>query len=262
MERLIAKLKCLDRKKLIITSLVAIFFIYKLVFVGGLGFFDRGNPISDDLGASAGTNTRGNDRFLSNKRGSYSGSDSNGQDNGGNIVSLDGGQDKAKNKNCKIVVYISGAVSSTGVISIGADKRLDDAIKMVGGLAKDADINRVNLAMNLEDSQHYIIPYKGQDIEADKALSPGQGSSGSQVSGSQIGQGQANNQETNSGKININMADEKSLEAIPGVGPATAKKIVDYRTKQGKFNAIEDIKNVSGIGDKKFESMKDFISVK
>lgn len=262
MERLIAKLKCLDRKKLIITSLVAIFFIYKLVFVGGLGFFDRGNPISDDLGDSAGTNTRGNDRFLSNKRGSYSGSDSNGQDNSGNIVSLDGGQDKAKNKNGKIVVYISGAVSSPGVISIGADKRLDDAIKMVGGLAKDADINRVNLAMNLEDSQHYIIPYKGQDIEADKALSPGQGSSGSQVSGSQIGQGQANNQETNSGKININMADEKSLEAIPGVGPATAKKIVDYRTKQGKFNAIEDIKNVSGIGDKKFESMKDFISVK
>lgn len=262
MERLIAKLKCLDRKKLIITSLVAIFFIYKLVFVGGLGFFDRGNPISDDLGASAGTNTRENDRFLSNKRGSYSGSDSNGQDNSGNIVSLDGGQDKAKNKNGKIVVYISGSVSSPGVISIGADKRLDDAIKMVGGLAKDADINRVNLAMNLEDSQHYIIPYKGQDIEADKALSPGQGSSGSQVSGSQIGQGQANNQETNSGKININMADEKSLEAIPGVGPATAKKIVDYRTKQGKFNAIEDIKNVSGIGDKKFESMKDFISVK
>lgn len=262
MERLIAKLKCLDRKKLIITSLVAIFFIYKLVFVGGLGFFDRGNPISDDLGASAGTNTRGNDRFLSNKRGSYSGSDSNGQDNSGNIVSLDGGQDKAKNKNGKIVVYISGAVSSPGVISIGVDKRLVDAIKMVGGLAKDADINRINLAMNLEDSQHYIIPYKGQDIEADKALSPGQGGSGSQVSGSQIGQGQANNQETNSGKININMADEKSLESIPGVGPATAKKIVDYRTKQGKFNAIEDIKNVSGIGDKKFESMKDFISVK
>lgn len=262
MERLIAKLKCLDRKKLIITSLVAIFFIYKLVFVGGLGFFDRGNPISDDLGASAGTNTRENDRFLSNKRGSYSGSDSNGQDNSGNIVSLDAGQDKAKNKNGKIVVYISGAVSSPGVISIGADKRLDDAIKMVGGLAKDADINRVNLAMNLEDSQHYIIPYKGQDVEADKALSPGQGGSGSQVSGSQIGQGQANNQETNSGKININMADEKSLESIPGVGPATAKKIVDYRTKQGKFNAIEDIKNVSGIGDKKFESMKDFISVK
>lgn len=64
------------------------------------------------------------------------------------------------------------------------------------------------------------------------------------------------------GKININTADEKSMESIPGVGPATAKKIVDYRTKQGKFASIEDIKNVSGIGDKKFESMKDFISVK
>lgn len=258
MERLIAKLKCLDRKKLIITSLVAIFFIYKLVFVGGLGFFDRGNPISDDLGASAGTNTRGNDRFLSNKRGSYSGSDSNGQDNSGNIVSLDGGQDKAKNKNGKIVVYISGAVSSPGVISIGADKRLDDAIKMVGGLAKDADINRINLAMNLEDSQHYIIPYKGQDVQADQPQGGGQSVNASGHAGQGQSQGQANDQS----KVNINTADEKSLEAIPGVGPATAKKIVDYRTKQGKFNAIEDIKNVSGIGDKKFESMKDFISVK
>ena len=241
MERLIAKLKCLDRKKLIITSLVAIFFIYKLVFVGGLGFFDRGNPISDDLGAGAGTNTRGNDRFLSNKRGSYSGSDSNGQDNSGNIV-----------------VYISGAVSSPGVISIGADKRLDDAIKMVGGLAKDADINRVNLAMNLEDSQHYIIPYKGQDVQTDQPQGGGQSVNAS----GQAGQGQSQGQANDQSKVNINTADEKSLEAIPGVGPATAKKIVDYRTKQGKFNAIEDIKNVSGIGDKKFESMKDFISVK
>ena len=227
MERLIAKLKCLDRKKLIITSLVAIFFIYKLVFVGGLGFFDRGNPISDDLGAGAGTNTRGNDRFLSNKRGSYSGSDSNGQDNSGNI-------------------------------SIGADKRLDDAIKMVGGLAKDADINRVNLAMNLEDSQHYIIPYKGQDVQTDQPQGGGQSVNAS----GQAGQGQSQGQANDQSKVNINTADEKSLEAIPGVGPATAKKIVDYRTKQGKFNAIEDIKNVSGIGDKKFESMKDFISVK
>jgi len=112
--------------------------------------------------------------------------------------------------------------------------------------------------MNLEDSQHYIIPYKGQDVQTDQPQGGGQSVN---VSG-QAGQGQSQGQANDQSKVNINTADEKSLEAIPGVGPATAKKIVDYRTKQGKFNATEDIKNVSGIGDKKFESMKDFISVK
>ena len=63
-------------------------------------------------------------------------------------------------------------------------------------------------------------------------------------------------------KININSADESQLETISGVGPSTAKKIIDYREKEGKFSSIEDIKNVSGIGDKKFESMKDSIDVK
>lgn len=261
MDRLIAKIKDLDRKKLIITGLVAMFLIYKLVFVGGLGIFDRGNLVADETGGvNDGTNTRANDRFLANNKTgeTYNGHDSNGSEASGNVVKLDGLDSKPKNKDGKIVVYISGAVASPGVISIGADKRLDDAIKMVGGLAKDADINRINLAMNLEDSQHYIIPYKGQDIQADQGVSDGQTTSAGQVGGTPSGQGQM----SNNGKININLADEKSLESIPGVGPATAKKIVDYRTKQGKFNAIEDIKNVSGIGDKKFESMKDFISVK
>lgn len=257
MDRLLAKLKGLDRKKLIITGLVVLFLAYKLIFVGGLGLFEARNLVGDgSRDQRSRINTGGNDRFLANNRG-QEGERSSGTDSGGNVVSLD--DDKAKPKNSKIVVYISGAVASPGVITIGGDKRLDDAIKMVGGLAKDADINRINLAMNLEDSQHYIIPYKGQD---DQGLEAGQsGQARGQVSGSG-GQVGGPGQGSSDSKININTADEKSMESIPGVGPATAKKIVDYRTKQGKFASIEDIKNVSGIGDKKFESMKDFISVK
>lgn len=257
MDRLLAKLKGLDRKKLIITGLVVLFLAYKLIFVGGLGLFEARNLVGDgSRDQRSNINTGGNDRFLANNPG-QEGERSSGTDSGGNVVSLN--DDKPKPKNSKIVVYISGAVASPGVITIGGDKRLDDAIKMVGGLAKDADINRINLAMNLEDSQHYIIPYKGQD---DQGLEAGQsGQARGQVSGSG-GQVGGPGQGSSDGKININTADEKSMESIPGVGPATAKKIVDYRTKQGKFASIEDIKNVSGIGDKKFESMKDFISVK
>ena len=64
-----------------------------------------------------------------------------------------------------------------------------------------------------------------------------------------------------SGKININTADSTQLQEITGIGPATAQKIIDYRTSNGRFKSIEDIKNVSGIGDKTFEKMKDQITV-
>lgn len=250
MERLLAKIKDLDRKKLVVTGLILILLIYKLVFVGGFGLFDRGQVIEDNTyERNTDNKIDANDRFLSNS------SNNNIRANSDEAVVSRGDEDKESNKkNSKIVVYITGAVSSPGVIKIGSDKRLDDAIKMVGGLDKNADINRINMAMKLEDSQHYIIPYKGQDIEekTDTSLVQAQVSSNSNSQG----------KENVNGKININSADEKTLESIPGVGPSTAKKIVDYRNKEGKFNSIEDIKNVSGIGNKKFDSMKDFISVK
>jgi competence protein ComEA len=66
----------------------------------------------------------------------------------------------------------------------------------------------------------------------------------------------------NDGKVNINTANETELTTLPGIGPATAQKIIDYRTTSGPFKSIEEIKNVSGIGDKKFEQLKDKIKVK
>lgn len=137
--------------------------------------------------------------------------------------------------------------------------RLDDALKKLGGTTKDADINRINLAMKLEDSQHYIIPYIGQeDDPSQKDMQASNNSSDS--AGNLANSSSASNSQDS--KININSADESQLETISGVGPSTAKKIIDYREKEGKFSSIEDIKNVSGIGDKKFESMKDSIDVK
>ena len=146
-----------------------------------------------------------------------------------------------------IIVYICGAVKESKVISLKEDSRIADAIEVVGGLTKDADLTNINLAYILEDGEKIYIPKKGEEIENTSSVT----STSSNASTS-----------SKSTKININKATQTELETIPGVGPSTALKIINYRTENGKFSTIEDIKNVSGIGDAKFESMKDYICVK
>ena len=161
----------------------------------------------------------------------------------------------------EITVYISGQVAKEGVVTLSSDKRLADAVEKLGGLTKNADTNNINLAMKLEDEKHYIIPKEGEVIENN--------SDSTQVTSNQGNNNQANNSSNNAtqsdsqgSKININTADLKQLDDIPGVGEATANKILSYRDENGEFKSIEEIKNVNGIGDKKFENMKDLICVK
>lgn len=146
----------------------------------------------------------------------------------------------------KIIVYICGAVKESKVISLKEDSRIADAIEAVGGLTQDADLTNINLAYILEDGEKIYIPKKGEKIEDTSSTIT------SSISPSS----------SKSTKININKATQTELETIPGIGPSTALKIINYRTENGKFATIEDIKNVSGIGDAKFESMKDYICVK
>lgn len=236
------KISELDKKKLIITSLILLFLLYKIIFSGPIGILDRREKIDDPVTSAS----------------SYS-SDKEGK----NEAIKDGRKDNIvpsnEEKKETITVYITGAVANPGVISLDSNMRLDDALKKLGGTTKDADINRINLAMKLEDSQHYIIPYIGQ--EDDPSQKDMQASNNSSDSAGSLDNSSSASNSQNS-KININSADESQLETISGVGPSTAQKIVDYREKEGKFSSIEDIKNVSGIGDKKFESMKDSIDVK
>ena len=148
-----------------------------------------------------------------------------------------------------------------GVVTLSSDKRLADAVEKLGGLTKNADTNNINLAMKLEDEKHYIIPKEGEVIQNNSDLT--------QVTSNKDNNNQANNSSNNAtqsdsqgSKININTADLKELDDIPGVGEATANKILSYRDENGEFKSIEEIKNVNGIGDKKFENMKDLICVK
>ena len=156
----------------------------------------------------------------------------------------------------EITVYISGQVVKEGVVTLSSDKRLADAVEKLGGLTKNADTNNINLAMKLEDEKHYIIPKEGEVIQNN--------SDSTQVTSNKDNNSSNNATQSDSqgSKININTADLKQLDNIPGVGEATANKILSYRDENGEFKSIEEIKNVNGIGDKKFENMKELICVK
>ena len=147
-----------------------------------------------------------------------------------------------------IMVDVSGAVMQPSVVELPEDSRVFEAIDKAGGLTGEADLSTTNQAEILTDGQKIYIPTR-HELEESEAGSPSPGLAGNS-SGS-----------VQSRKININTADSQALQQLKGVGPATAQKIIDYRNKNGKFKAIEDLKNVSGIGDKTFEKLKDKITV-
>ncbi len=144
----------------------------------------------------------------------------------------------------EIVVYLSGEINVPGVYKLKSDSRLHEAVDMAGGLTNKADTVAINLARILQDEDHVHIPGKGEVVT--DPYNPSQNPS----SGS------------NSGKININTASQKELESLPGIGPVLASKIIDYRKANGNFKVIEDVKKVSGIAEKRFEAIKDLITVR
>lgn len=155
---------------------------------------------------------------------------------------------KMENTNKKtITVFISGEVKNPGVVTIDIDKRLSDAIDKLGGITENADLNKVNLAIKLEDESHYIIPKIGDNLES--------------YNNKAFGNDIKNNSNDKNNLININTATIQELDSLPGVGEATANKIINYREEKGRFNSIEEIKNVNGIGDKKYEELKTLISI-
>ena len=166
-------------------------------------------------------------------------------------------QNEIVEEKAKIVVHISGEVANPGVISLDEGSRLIDAINSSGGLTSKADISKVNLAYVLEDAQKIYIP-SIDDKDEIVYISEDSGNTGVVTSGN----GQTSTKKEEKLMININTANEEQLEQLPGIGTSIATRIVEYRKENGKFNSIEDIKKVSGIGDAKFNKIKDNICVK
>ena len=161
------------------------------------------------------------------------------------------------NGNKKIIVHISGEVISPGVISLEEGARIVDAINMADGVTQEADLSKVNLAYVLEDAQKIYIPNINEKEEKEIVENM---EDGVVISGSGISNG--NDSKNEDVKININTANVKELQKLSGIGESIALRIVTYRKENGKFNSIEDLKNVSGIGENKFNKIKNNIFVK
>jgi competence protein ComEA len=141
----------------------------------------------------------------------------------------------------EVVVHVAGAVARPGVVRLGGGGRVTDAIAAAGGPAADADLNQVNLAAKVGDGDRIYVPRRGE-------APPPAPTAGAPAS-------------ARAGPVDLNAAGPEQLDALPGVGPATAKAIVDYRTRHGRFRAVDDLLSVPGIGPAKLATLKPLVRV-
>jgi len=147
--------------------------------------------------------------------------------------------DGSESSTSTVAVYVVGEVVKPGVYYLPAGSRIVDAVNLAGGLTASADMVSINMAMKLVDGMQIYVPPINHRRQA------------KDVSGLPL----------LDGKIHLNMATEKELESLPGIGPVLAKRIVEYRKMHGPFRRIEDLLKVSGIGAKRFEQIRSYITI-
>lgn len=149
-----------------------------------------------------------------------------------------------------IVIDVKGAVKKPGVYDMQSGDRVHHVIQKAGGILDGADQNQLNLALLLQDGMVIYVPKKGEEGAASGAAPEGQ----SNV--------ESTEQNGSAKTVNINTATSEELQTLPGIGPSRAETIIAYREENGGFKTIEDMMNVSGIGEKSFEKLKPSITVK
>ena len=170
-------------------------------------------------------------------------------------------EDKSEeNSTEKIIIYIAGAIKKEGVYELEEGSRISDAIEQAEGLKEEADITNINLAYKLEDGMKIRIPTQTENNEKYiNKISEDYITKNSGLETENIIEDTSKEKEE---KIDINKATQEELETLSGIGPSTANKIVQYRKDNGNFKSIEDIKNVNGIGESKYNEIKEKIIVK
>lgn len=170
---------------------------------------------------------------------------SDGEEAAGQEVDASEGSEAAETVAPVLVVHVDGCVASPGVYELaGPDLRVNDAVEAAGGLLPEADTSQMNLAAELSDGQKVLVPARAEEGAA--AAAPGGGAASQTDTGS---------------LVNINLATADHLQALSGVGEATARAIVEDREAHGPFSSVEDLMRVSGIGQKKFDKLKGQICV-
>ena len=159
-----------------------------------------------------------------------------------------------KDEKEKIAIHIIGEIKKEGIIYLPKGSRIVDAIEKAGGSTKEADLTQINLAYILEDGKKIYIPNKKEKINEYIIKSNGN-------TFIQEGDKSQSILSKENDKVNINTATLNELDSLPGIGPSTAQKIIDYREKNGEFKKIEDLQNVKGIGNAKYEEVKDKITI-
>lgn len=169
------------------------------------------------------------------------------QTNSDNFLEYDKIEEEPESKEESIImVHISGQIYKPGLVELESGKRLKDAVELAGGLKKDADLDKINLAKKLSDEEKIYIPKIGEEL--------------SEEIQSIVMESTTSSNSKDSSKVDINNCDKEALLSLPGIGEVIAGRIIEYR-EINKFKTIEDIKSVSGIGDKKFEGIKELITV-
>lgn len=148
----------------------------------------------------------------------------------------------------KIIIYITGEVNKEGVIELPEGSRIADAIEKAEGVTENANLKNVNLAYALEDGQKIYIPNKNEEETIITEFTEGIVNDSDDVKQNK--------------SININKADINELQTLNGIGESLAQSIIKYREENGNFKTIEDVKNVPGIGENKFENIKENIKIK
>jgi competence protein ComEA len=157
--------------------------------------------------------------------------------------STDGTGDTTGTADAQPVVAAAGAVVSPGLYKLAAGSRVADLLNAAGGPTPDADIDQLNLAMKVSDGDRVYVPRKGE--APPPAAGVGSGATGAAADA----------------PVNLNTATLEQLDALPGVGPATAQAILDYRKQHGRFRSVQDLLQVEGIGPAKLEKLRQRVKV-
>lgn len=152
----------------------------------------------------------------------------------------------------RVVVHVVGAVKRAGVVSLGAGSRVSAAIDRAGGATPDADLARLNLARVVVDGERLYVPKVGE-TEVPAALGDGAAVAG--PGGAESGS------DGDDAVVDLNSADQAALETLPGIGPSLAGRILAWREEHGRFGSVEDLLDVSGIGDGRFADLRDRVRV-